>query len=89
MLLGAYRFDRHKAAEENLVIPEVSLLVDGDAGAAKAGLERAAVIASGVTLARDLAHEPPNVINPLTLAEQVRQTAEANGLKYTLLSKRD
>jgi leucyl aminopeptidase len=39
-------------------------------------------------LARSLAHQPANVINPITLAERARVVAERSGLKITVLDDR-
>lgn len=42
-------------------------------------------IADGVNYARRLAHRPPNVINPATLAQEARKLAQQHKLKFTLL----
>ncbi len=41
-----------------------------------------------VNLARELAHEPANVINPVTLAARVRRLATASGLKCRVLDEK-
>jgi leucyl aminopeptidase len=41
-----------------------------------------------VVTARDLAHEPPNVINPVTLARRVQAIAKKSGLKCTVFDER-
>jgi leucyl aminopeptidase len=41
-----------------------------------------------VRTARDFAHEPPNVINPVTLARQVKTLATRSGLKCTILDQK-
>jgi leucyl aminopeptidase len=87
LLLGAYRFDRHKSEVEAGSIPQVALLVDQDPASLAEVTRQIEAVASGVTLARDLAHEPPNVINPVTLAERARALAEALGLRFMLFDE--
>lgn len=87
LLLGAFRFERHKKPEGAAPL-EVQVLPQGE----RAPLERmiAAVTARGqaVNLTREWSHEPPNVINPLTLSERAQALAEAYGLKCTMLDER-
>lgn len=87
LLLGAYSFERHKSDLETKRPMEVALLAEEDVQPLQAIAGRVQAIASGVYLARDLAHEPPNVINPVTLAERARHLAEAKGLKFILLDE--
>ncbi len=65
--LGAYSFDRYKTVREEDRLPETkeAVLLDGD----EAGLEKGKMLACAQNWARDLANEPGNVHNPLTLAE--------------------
>jgi leucyl aminopeptidase len=41
-------------------------------------------LAAGVNLAKEWSHEPPNVINPISLAERVQSLAVETGLKCTV-----
>jgi len=52
-------------------------------------LARIAAITSAVNLARDWAHEPAHIINPLTLAERLIVLAEHDHLKITILDEKD
>jgi leucyl aminopeptidase len=80
MMLRAYRFDRYKTkrkeGEDEPVSPKVTLGVVDAAGARRAWKAREAV-ATGVTTARDLVNEPPNVLNPVEFA---RRAAELKGV---------
>ena len=87
LLLGVYTFDRHKTNVEAQPVTQVALLAEDETAALEEIVQRAGAVASGVNLARDLAHEPPNVINPLTLVDRVLQVGAANGLKITVLGE--
>jgi leucyl aminopeptidase len=87
LLLGAYRFDRHKSGAEAPTAVQVFLLAEDDRDSLEAPIQRAATVAAGVSLARDLAHEPPNVINPITLARRAQALAEETGLHFTLFDE--
>jgi leucyl aminopeptidase len=63
LLLGAYRFDRHRSEKEEKAL---TLRILG----AEEVLERARKVAEGVYLARDLVNEPPNLLTPEALAER-------------------
>ena len=63
LLLGAYRFQRHRSEKEEKAL---TLRLPG----AEEVLERARKVAEGVYLARDLVNEPPNLLTPLALAER-------------------
>jgi leucyl aminopeptidase len=88
ILLGAFKFDNYKSGRENK-LTALSLLIDGNTGVNIAELQRfidrTTIIADAVNLAREWAHEPPNVINPITLAERVQKIASEVGLKCTVL----
>jgi leucyl aminopeptidase len=89
ILLGAFTFVNHKTVEEKKKDTALSLLVDGVAGASESEIEgfiqKATITAEAVNLAREWSHEPPNVINPVTLAERVHKVAAEVGLKCTVL----
>jgi leucyl aminopeptidase len=82
LLLGAFTFGRYKSGNDETA-SVVNLLVskDQDAGVLEPVVERAAVTAEAVNLSREWAHEPPNVINPVTLAERVQKLAAEVGLR--------
>jgi len=88
LLLGAFTFAKYKSESENKE-SALSLLTSGEAGPSVDELEKviakAAIVAEAVNLSREWAHEPPNVINPVTLAERVQKLAGEVGLKCTVL----
>lgn len=85
--LGAYRFKQYKQNGETPKQVTVSVFGGAGASANQALVERVNAITDAVLFARDLSHQPANVINPVTLAEQARQVAEAHGLKYRVLDE--
>ena len=46
-----------------------------------------AAIASGVSFARDLSNEPPNVLFPVEMAQRAKAMASQTGLKVTVLGE--
>jgi len=66
VLMGGFQFLRRKSAEEP--VKTITLKVEG---ADPALIERVNKITAAVNMARDWAHEPPNVVNPVTLADRV------------------
>ena len=86
LLLGAFRFDRYKSSSDEQVKPILSLLAQDNTQALNQVLERSSIVAGAVNMAREWAHEPPNVINPITLAEKVQALAAEVGLKCTVLT---
>jgi len=81
LLLGSYRFDRLKSKREEPTPVTISFLDESLAST----LEQATILCDAVNLARSWAHEPANVINPVTLAERVQELAKEVGLKCTVL----
>lgn len=90
LLLGAFVFDQYKS-DARTPTPVTVVLLSEDRGA-PSNLEelirRATIVCESVNLAREWAHQPPNVINPVTLAERVTALAGQYGLKCTVLDDR-
>lgn len=88
LLLGTFTFSAYKSEREDKE-SGLSLLVDGKTGPSLEELEQVVrkveIVAEAVNLAREWSHEPPNVINPVTLAERVQTLAQEVGLKCTVL----
>lgn len=88
LLLGAFSFAAYKSEREEKQ-SVLRLLISGETGPSREELERvirkAEVVAEAVNLARAWSHEPPNVLNPVTLAERVQNLAAEVGLKCTVL----
>jgi leucyl aminopeptidase len=71
--LGQYRFDRYKTVDKKAPPANAATVVTNDAGGAESlWKSRYSTLAEGVTLARDLATEPANVIYPESFVERVR-----------------
>lgn len=92
LYLGAFQFTKHKSAKNERPILQIDwLLSDEDKE-----LNDSLVLAIGkvknltgaINLSRSWAHEPPNVINPITLAERLGQLASKEGLRFTVLDHR-
>ncbi len=89
LLLGMFKFDRHK--KKTTSAPPVNITVraqnDAEFEGVAATVKRATILVRAVNLARDWGHEPANIINPVTLAERSQALAERHGLKCTILDE--
>ena len=86
---GMYRFDQLKSnPPAPPPLAKVLLQVD-DTSAAEAAIARAAAIAEGVILARDLGNLPGNFCTPTYLAEQARELGKRDGFEVTVLDQDD
>ena len=85
LLLGMFNFKRHKTGQE--ARPDIILNMLAEAGRDElaATVEKAEILSEATNLAREWAHEPPNVINPVSLAERVKKLAAEVGLKCTVI----
>lgn len=92
ILLADYRFDRYFSKKKNSnPAPErieISFSDKAAAAAAQEALNTARVIAEGVTLARDFANEPPNVIYPQAYAERIRKAAVEAGVRCEIFDEK-
>ena len=71
--MGQYRFDRYKTVDRKAPPANPVTIISSDAGSAEAlWKSRHSALADGVSLSRDLAAEPANVIYPETFVERVR-----------------
>ena len=85
--LRAWRFDRYRttqSAEEKPRLEAVRVLTS-DADAAEAAWTPLAAIRDGVFLARELVTEPPNVLNPATMAERCRAALTPLGVEVEVM----
>lgn len=88
LTLGAYNFDRYKKKDEEKPVVTVGLWSDGKALDDPKLVERVIAITQAVIFARNLAHEPANVINPISLAERAQQVAEQSGLTIRVFDEK-
>ena len=89
--LGNFRFSTHRrpgAVKRSRCTVELLSWRAATRRRAATDAVTAAKIAEAVNLARELAHEPANVINPVTLAARVRRIATASRLKCRVLDEK-
>jgi leucyl aminopeptidase len=90
---GMYRFDKLKSkpTEAKRALQNVVFHVGNpsEASAGKAAIDRAAAIAEGVMLAKDLGNMPGNLCTPTYLAEQAREAGKRHGFKVKILEQED
>jgi leucyl aminopeptidase len=85
LLLGSFRFDRYKSGEKATSSATIFLATQQNSEDLKAKLDHVEKVAAAVNLAREWAHEPANVINPVTLAQRVSDLGERHDLKVTVI----
>ncbi len=87
-VLGLYRFDAYRAADDIGTVGALTVL-GGEVARVEAeeGVRRGREIAAGVTLARDLINEPPNVLTPTALGRRAQALAEEQGLDCEVLDR--
>ena len=90
-LLGSYRINvkkDNKDDDSNRKLESITFVVDDDGALAdlERGLDRGAIIAEAVALARDLANEPANRMTPTILAARAKDAADTAGVTFTNLS---
>ncbi|MDX2096822.1 MAG: M17 family peptidase N-terminal domain-containing protein, partial [Leptolyngbyaceae cyanobacterium bins.59] len=84
LILGLHQDNRFKSEpDEKTRFPE-SVQILGLAGQETA-LRQAEQICAGVILARELVAAPPNVVNPLTMADTALKIAQDHGLEVEIL----
>jgi leucyl aminopeptidase len=74
-LLAAYRFTKYKSDPAPCRLERIDLI--GRGARVAAAVERAAVIAGAVAMARDLVNEPAGAMTPVRLAEVATELADA------------
>jgi leucyl aminopeptidase len=89
MLLRSYRFDRYRTKKADSDEPEGPVTVtiaSADPAAAKKAFKSRESIAEGVTIARDLVNEPPNVLYPEEFARRASALEEV-GVEIEVLDE--
>ena len=89
ILLASYRFERHKKSTDTTPNPVVWIQAKAHHTEVQTTVRRAETITDAINLARDWAHEPANVINPVTLAERSIQLAEKYNLEWKILDEKE
>lgn len=89
LYLGSFRFDCRKSAPAKTPELRVNWVVGASAARVRRKVARIEALCDGVNLARELSHEPPNVLHPVALAERITRVARRAGLRCTVLNERD
>ena len=85
LFLGSFQFSRRKSKADPAVDTQVALRGAADPAGVSEILAHAQMLSAAVNMARDWSHEPPNLINPISLAERAATVAASYGLKCTVL----
>lgn len=91
-LLGSYRINvKNDDSDDNdsgRELESVTFVAENDADLPELdqGLDRGAIIAEAVALARDLANEPANRMTPTILAQRAKDAADVAGVTFSNLS---
>jgi leucyl aminopeptidase len=85
--LGSYKFERYKKQDDTQ--QPVTVFVSGKLAHLQQIVQRVDIITDAVLLSREWAHEPANVINPLSLAERALALAQEAGLKCSIYTEKD
>src|SRR5438270_12092676 len=90
---GWYRFDKLKSEppKHERALKKIVLHVAdrSQATAAEAAVARAAAIAEGITLAKDLGNLPGNICTSTYLGDQARELGSRHGFEVTILDRED
>ncbi|MEK6222630.1 MAG: hypothetical protein N2D54_10340, partial [Chloroflexota bacterium] len=85
LLLGDFDFTTHKSKAKPKPALTLHYLTADDSRLLAEEVRQAEIIAKAVNLSRTLGHEPPNVLNPVTLAARCEDIAEASGMACIVL----
>jgi len=89
-VLGLYRFDAHKKADDDAGELKTLTIVENDqvkVNAVTRGAERGVIVAEAANFARDLANEPANVLTPTEFAARAEAMAQREGLGCRILDR--
>ncbi len=87
VLLGGYRFNRHKSRQARPTVPANLHMLVANPAPARRAYRRFENVAAGVDLARDLVNEPSNIKTPAFVAAAARGL-EAHGINVQILRRR-
>ena len=89
-VLGLYRFDRHKKADDDARELQALTIVEHERGrvdALRAAAGRGVIVAEAANFARDLSNEPSNVLTPTEFAVRAEAMAREQGLGCRILDR--
>lgn len=89
LLLGAFTSPDYKTGTRERSKTLIQLLAEGNEQFMQNAVQRASILAEGVNLARAIADQPPNLLNPQTLAESALALAEQDRLSCKVMEEKD
>ena len=87
LLLGDFTFERYKSKPSKRKEAQIAVLVDRIRSADRRTLALATATCAGTNLARQVSHEPPNELTPVSLAAEARKLAGQWKLKCRVLTE--
>jgi leucyl aminopeptidase len=87
LVLGAYRFDTYRSADDRPTTDGCSLVVGDSARRLRPLVERGVAIAAAVCFARDLVNEPGGSLTPRVFAERAAERAGEVGLGVEVMDE--
>lgn len=83
LVLGSYQFNEFKTTDDNpFVIKSITIV-----GGHKKSVEKGAIIANSVCLARNVDNRPGNVATPTHLADNAKEIGKTGGMKVTIFDR--
>ena len=84
-----FELDKYKTKDKNVkAVTGLTLCIDGAKPAdLKNGLTRGQVIGDSMNFTRDLANEPPNILQPTEFAKRAQAMAKETGMKCEILDE--
>ena len=85
-IMGLYTFDRYKSDPGSKSIESISVVEFDDAKISdiQGGVERGAIIADAVNLARDMGNEPANIMTPTRMSEIALEVTRDSEMSLTV-----
>ncbi len=87
LYLGAYQFNEFKSDVKDVQPCEVTLVTEAEK--AREAAAKAAVVAGGVSYARNLINRPGNIVTPAVMAEEAKALAAEAGLELEILAEEE
>ena len=91
-VLGGFRFQKHRSQLPDDTKQPVSKLIFASKKAptkqSRDGTDAARMLAECVNIAREIGHQPPNVINPVTLAREAKSLAAKHRLRCRVIDEK-
>ncbi|SUC10189.1 cytosol aminopeptidase [Pasteurella canis] len=85
-----YQFEQFKSKKNDQQITLTELIFSVESEMAQQAIQHAQAVALGVKFAKDIANCPPNICNPVYLAEQAKELATRSDLiKTTVLGEKE